>query len=117
MREHFSAALGDCYEAAGNYIVAHALFPGKEKGLVLVHGEVTGQGPLEGVKYGHAWVEKGGLVIDTSNGRSLRMPKAAYYALGRIGDNLHRYTPEQMRREILRHEHWGPWDLVTSSGL
>jgi hypothetical protein len=106
---------GDCYEAAGEYMVEHGLMRG-ESGLVLVHGEVTGQGPIEGVKYGHAWVEQGGMVIDQSMGRDIRMPRREYYTLGRIGKNLHRYTLEQMRRKVLETEHWGPWDLRTESG-
>lgn len=108
---------GDCYEANGRYFMDHAVFPGGEPHLRLVHGEVTGQGRLDGVKYGHAWIEDGGTVIDVSNGRNLRMPKAAYYALGRIDDNIHVYTPEQFRKKVMQYKHWGPWDLVTSSGL
>ncbi len=83
----------------------------------LVHGEVTGQGPIEGVKYGHAWVEDGGTVIDVSNGRDIRMSKAAYYALGGIGDNVHKYNLAQFRRKVSKFGHWGPWDLKTESGL
>ena len=95
---------------------------------ILVHGEVTGQGPLEGVKYGHCWIEDGDIVIDVSNGRNIRMPKEVYYLLGRIGSpetarfgieagNLHKYTWEEAREKILQHEHWGPWDLETETGL
>ena len=110
------SADGDCYEAAGNYMMGHSVFPSRNNNLRLVHGEVTGQGSLEGVKYGHAWVEDGNTVIDTSNGRNIRMPKAAYYALGQIGDNVHVYTPQEFRRKVMKHEHWGPWDLKTESG-
>ena len=106
---------GDCYEAAGEYMMRF-LFGGGED-ILLVHGEVTGQGPLEGLKYGHAWVEKGDTVIDLSNGRNLRMPKALYYQLGRIGSNVHKYTMAEFRRKVSRHKHWGPWDLKTESGL
>jgi hypothetical protein len=107
---------GDCYEAAGQYMMEHSIFPGDEKGLILVHGEVTGQGHIEGVKYGHAWVEDGGTVIDVSMGQNVRMPKAAYYRLGRIGGNVYKYTGQQFRKKVLQHEHWGPWDLETESG-
>lgn len=111
------APTGDCYEAAGKYMMVHSCFPGNEKGLILVHGEVTGQGELDGMKYGHAWVEKGNNVIDVSRGRSIKMPKKAYYALGRIGKNIHKYTTSQFRRRTVAEGHWGPWDLVTESGL
>ena len=110
------SAQGDCYEAAGKYMMEAAL-QGDEKKLILVHGEVTGQGPLEGIKYGHAWVEKGGMVIDKSNGRDLRIAKEMYYAIGRIGTNVHKYTMKQFRRKTVQTGIWGPWDLETESGL
>ena len=110
---------GDCYEANGRYFMDHAVYRGSETGLRLVHGEVTGQGPLSGVSYGHAWVEDGDDVIDVSNSRNVRMPKAVYYALGQIdrNANTHVYTPEQFRLKVTEYEHWGPWDLQTSTGL
>jgi hypothetical protein len=113
-----AAGSGDCYEANGRYFMDKSLYGG-DGNLRLVHGEVTGQGPLEGVNYGHAWVEDGNTVIDMSNGRAVRMPKAAYYALGNIeaNDNMHKYTASEFRRNVLKHEHWGPWDLRTSTGL
>ena len=116
-----AAGMGDCYEANGKFFM-NSVTPflgGSSKSMRLVHGEVTGQGSLDGVNYGHAWVEDGNTVIDKSNGKNLRMPKAAYYALGNIdqNDNLHKYTPEEFRRKVLKHEHWGPWDLRTSTGL
>ena len=88
-------------------------------GLILVHGEVAGQGPLEGLTYGHAWVLDGDTVIDRSNGRNLRVPKVVYYALGGIEHigNLHKYTWEQARTLIVKNKHWGPWELKTRSGL
>ena len=147
------AALGDCYEAGGKFMMDNCMI-GKCN-YILVHGEVTGQGPLEGVKYGHCWIEDGDMVIDKSNGRDLRLPKQVYYALGGIDDgqsdgntyyedeggrwedgewvedemfdpdnmgptkgpNLHKYTWEQARKKIMEYEHWGPWDLVTETGL
>ena len=114
-----AAGLGDCYEANGKYFMDKALFPGTDKSLRLVHGEVTGQGPLSGVNYGHAWVEDGNTVIDVSNGKNVRMPKDLYYALGGIdrNDNLHKYTAREFQRKISDYEHWGPWDLRTSTGL
>ena len=111
--------MGDCYEANGRYFVDKAVFPGRDKNMRLVHGEVSGQGPLEGVNYGHAWVEDGNTVIDVSNGGNLRIPKDVYYALGNIKNNgnMHVYKPEEVRQKMVQHKHWGPWDLRTSTGL
>jgi hypothetical protein len=108
---------GDCYQAAGRYMMDLCVF-NPDCDLILVHGEVTGQGPIEGVCHGHAWLEIGDEVLDVSRGREIRLPKALYYALGRIDDrdNIHRYTWQEARRKINEYEHWGPWDLETSTG-
>ena len=107
---------GDCYEANGRQFMSMA--PGNPQ-LKLVHGEVTGQGPLQGVNYGHAWVEDGSTVLDFSNGRTLRLPKVVFYALGNIerNDNFHVYGWKNFQSRILQNENWGPWDLKTSTGL
>lgn len=143
-------ALGDCYEAAAKYMMDHgtqwafASSADQNPDLVLVHAEVKGQGQIEGLFFGHAWVEDGDTVIDVSNGRNIRMPKPLYYALGglyhkpmprggvkqsgRKGEpvfdlpyrrepNWHRYTEEEMAINMVRHKHYGPWDLKTSSGV
>lgn len=111
-------ARGDCYEAAGKFMMESCLI-GPACNLTLVHGEVAGQGPLEGITYGHGWVLDGDTVIDRSNGRNLRIPKALYYVVGGIDHigNLHTYTWEEARERILQYKHWGPWDLKTRSGL
>ena len=125
---------GDCYEAAGKFILNLSLLhmddegevagsEAKAEGLVLVHAEVRGQGPMEGVNFGHAFVveQVAGIevVIDKSNGRDIRLPKPFYYMIGGIEDigNYHEYTPTEMFRNMLKYRHWGPWDLKTSSGL
>ncbi|MEO2157784.1 MAG: hypothetical protein ABGX31_00440, partial [bacterium] len=74
---------------------------------------------IEGISFGHAWVEKGGNVIDKSNGRDMQLPAVVYYAVGQIDylDNVVKYPWSEARKKILDYEHWGPWDLETSSGL
>ena len=115
-------AEGDCFEAAVEFAISHGglLRVGPEPtmpDLLIVHGEVTGQGKLLGRKYGHAWIEARGVVIDTSNKRQIMLPIADYYALGRIGTNVHKYTVEQARRRMVETGVYGPWDLQTSTGL
>lgn len=106
---------GDCYESAGNYMVDRCTLDRSCK-LILVHAEVTGQGPIDGLKYGHAFVLDGDTVIDNANGRNLKMPKQEYYQIGGIGSNVHEYSFEDFRKNILSYKHWGPWDLETESG-
>ena len=101
---------GDCYEVAGKYVMDNCFMGDGD--VLLVHGEVTGQGKIAGIKYGHAWVEKNGMVIDNSNGRNINVPVEFYYALGHI-ERTYKYNCEEMRKKILETKHWGPWDLVT----
>ena len=116
---------GNCYESAASYIMDNVLMKrfgqpeephGSTSDTVLVHAEVTGQGHIEGLKYGHAWVEVGGIVIDNSNGNNIKLPIDVYYRLGQVGSNIYKYTPEETRRWILDSETYGPWELETESG-
>lgn len=107
---------GDCYEAAGNLIMSP-----KYKDFILVHGQVTGQGAIDGVKFGHAWLEDSdGMVYDYSNGREIILPKQIYYLIGKIEDKkplLYKYTAEEARNKMAKSMHYGPWDLKTETGL
>jgi len=103
---------GDCYMVAAKYL-ENEYFKGN-KNLVLVHGEVEGQGAIAGIRYGHAWVEDGDMVIDKSGNRDIHLPKIIYYSLGNINPNkAFKYNYEQMRKKTLEYGHWGPWDLKT----
>lgn len=106
-------AVGNCYEANGALFVKRALFPGSED-LRLCHGTVVGTGgAVEGVAYGHAWVETpdGELVFDVSNGRDVTMSRADYYRAGTVHERtVRRYEPEEARRLLLAFGHWGPWE-------
>jgi len=114
-------ATGDCYEAAFKFIMDECLLtPENEKRYILVHAEVMGQGDIAGTTFGHAFVVKDhALVIDRSNGRNLEMPAFFYYAIGQIQDigNEHQYTWKEAREKAVESGTYGPWDLVTESGL
>lgn len=108
--------LGDCFEAAVKYMIDE----GPGAGLTLVHAEVMGQGPIDGIQYAHAFcVDSNDIVIDKSNGGDVRLPKAIYYAVGGIYaiDNYTEYDFDEMLARCLEYEHYGPWDLETSTGL
>jgi len=105
---------GDCYEAAAKFVLSQA----KRQGIRLVHGEVTGTGGAAlGLRYGHAWVELGGAVIDPSNGRCLVATRRDYYAAGKVGA-IRAYTPEEAIAFMLDTKHYGPWegDPIDSRG-
>ena len=123
---------GDCFEAAGKLMMDLSMSGEDMCDVRLVHGEVAGQGPVEGIKFGHAWIEKTEklpevygkleMVLDHSNGEEKEMPKAIYYWLGKISDdfgnaNTHSYTYDEFSGKVAESGNWGPWDLETETGL
>ena len=118
-RARIASRQGDCYLAAGRYVVDRFLSGDAAGSLRLVHAEVAGQGRMGGKTFGHAWVEDGETAIDLSNGRNIRLPVPVYRILGHVDEigNVHEYTPKQVLDLSARTGHWGPWDLRTSSGL
>jgi hypothetical protein len=117
---------GDCYEIAGKIAMSNPLelqrmkmpeFKGKP---YVVHAQVIGQGDIEGLKYGHAWVEDDLFVYDFSNGRRIIFPKELYYILGGVETKKPRYFKysfDEARKLMVKTGHYGSWDLITESGL
>ena len=102
------SAMGDCYQAAGNLAIS---FVGDPKAK-LVHGMVNGQGSLEGIRFGHSWVEYGNKVLDHSNGKKREMPKSVYYKLGKIKPEQNKYyAPKEAIKWMMKSKHWGPWQM------
>ena len=99
------AVSGECYMASARWIMDE----GKaiEDEAMLVHGTVAGQGPLEGLRIAHAWVEFGDLVYDAATDMLVR--KERYYEIGKVKDTIE-YDPTEMRVNLLKTENWGPWD-------
>jgi hypothetical protein len=113
--------LGNCYQSAVDFMIVKHL-RGEAGKYRLVHAEICGQGPLEGVRYGHAWIldVERDVVIDKSNGNDLEWPRAVYESIARVaaaGNNKHEYEWAAVREKIVESGHYGPWDLVSSSGL
>ncbi len=97
---------GDCYQAAGNLIIEY-----RDKGK-LVHGMVNGQGKLDGIRFGHAWVEVGNKCLDYANGKKLSINKKAYYALGKVNPKECKYyTYMEAAKFMLKKGHYGPWEM------
>ena len=110
---------GDCYMNAANSILTST---GDAR---LVHGTVSGQGILQGIRFTHAWVEYGGippLVYDPSvirnqsscgtiQDKGLHICRDKYYDLGEIREEeVRRYTRQEAVEALLKYEHWGPWE-------
>jgi len=110
---------GDCYYVAGQFAMG-GLSPYKIdfKGEpYIVHAEVKGQGKIEGLRYGHAWVEDDFFVYDYSNGREIVFPKELYYQIGDVNTKdktkYQRYTFAEARKRMVETRQYGPWDIVT----
>ena len=110
---------GNCYQAAadfaiGKFFAPHIDFIGEP---YIVHAEVKGQGKLEGIRYGHAWVEDDENVYDHSNGREIKLPKQIYYLLGDIKTDdpkkYRKYTFSEARKKMLDTGIYGSWDIET----
>lgn len=91
---------GDCYVQAYRYMQSHP-------NVTLVHGIVTGQGPIEGLQYNHAWIEDGDMVIDKTI--NLTIPRVVYYAIGNI-NIVKKYSYKEMLENSLKYKTYGPWD-------
>ena len=119
---------GDCYVVAGTIAINKKLPLSKVKNKIVnfvgtpyvVHAQVMGQGEIENLKYGHAWVEDDIFVYDFSNGRELILPKELYYTLGNIvkeKPKYFKYTFNEAVNKMLETGHYGSWELKTESGL
>ena len=127
---------GDCYEIAGRIALNGNLknYPTrdddgrivylKENEYIgtpyLIQAQVEGQGQLEGVNFGHSWIEDDIYVYDFSNGRNLMIIKQFYYYVGQIQQkkpHYYKYTFKKARMWMLKDETFGPWQLETESGL
>jgi hypothetical protein len=123
-------ATGNCYENAARYI----LDEDRESDLTLVHCIVTGTGgDVEGVEYGHAflilettreisyqesptkeikeWDMPTQVAIDVTRDidEPMVLPLGLYCGIGKVRNEIH-YTREDVRKMVLEHEHFGPWD-------
>ena len=110
---------GDCFERSGNAILNPArMLRGlcQLDGWQLAHGIVTGTGgAVRGRRYAHAWVENDFLVFNADSGDVV--PRPLFYFAGKVED-VFRYSPEEARRLMLKHEHYGPWeDLLYADDL
>jgi len=103
---------GDCFEVAGR-----AMITPEVPEMRLVHAYVTGQGPIAGKRFSHAWNEIGDVVLDYSNGRQVVMRKPQYYELVQISTEpgeYAAYNDTQAKKRMVQTRHWGPWDLDPS---
>ena len=113
------SANGDCFEIHSRFISNSIIGYNRkdikyEPGWTLVQGVVTGSPDTEvdGIRFGHSWMEKDNMVWDISNGRDIKLPKDLYYKLGNIKEQeCYKYDEAQTRANILKYGHWGSWEF------
>ena len=104
---------GNCYEIHAKYMLDENMSNTvKHDNMKLVHGEVTGQGPIKGIRHGHCWIEIDGVTVyDKANGRTVCITKELYYGIGNIKEEeVKRYTYTEVCEKLLKTKHFGPWD-------
>jgi hypothetical protein len=88
---------------------------------VLVHGFPVGKaGVVQGKKFGHAWLEGNGYVVDcgTHEKKHSLVSRERYYRLGCIDPSeCHRYTIEQAAQHVLDTGTDGLWSEPPSDAL
>lgn len=100
---------GNCYESNGKKML-EMNYKRNNKGWFVCHGEVTGQKgtQVEGVRFGHCWLEKDGFCFDYSNGKKIVTGKEIYYRLGKV-KNVVKYNGQEFVKKLLETENWGSW--------
>jgi hypothetical protein len=103
--------MGNCYQAALTLAMdSRAL---GLQNVSVIQGTLIGEGNLEGVRFGHSWVEADipgrstRIVLDFSSGNSLVMDRDAYRFLYGA-QNVHEYSVSEART-LATNGNVGPW--------
>lgn len=94
-KEEQEKAIGTCYVRAFHYL---AKLPKEQRDKAkLVHGKIVGRIGSDNVRFGHAWVELGGDVIELLyHKKKPRITlKQKYYRIYRVS-NTKKYTAREM---------------------
>jgi hypothetical protein len=102
------AARGECFHNA-------FFFADQNPAWDIVHGIPLGRGPIDGVRYAHAWNEitHNGVRWAYDAATDLLMPAQLFYLLGAINLSI-AYTYREARELVRQTQHTGPWDFTIS---
>ena len=106
---------GDCYLVAGQIAMEINRKKIDYKGTpYLVHAEVK-HSTLDGVRFGHAFIEDDENVYDFSNNREIVLPKQLYYYFGDINPKdkkkYRKYTFKEATKKMVSTGNYGCWDI------
>ncbi len=102
---------GNCFKDAGSMMFDFM----NNTRVKLVHGEVTGQWPIAGVKFGHAWLEDDDNVFNVVGEEFHTYPKQLFYKVGMVEDEegkLYKYSYDEFLKKLILEGNWGPWELT-----
>lgn len=105
--ESFADRLGRCFELAANYVMHADERLGQD--VALVHGQIRSE-RADVDRIEHAWV-----VVDPGGSERVFDPVLAEtwpadaYARFAAAVEHRRFTPDEMRVEMVRRCHYGPW--------
>ena len=116
-----SVALGNCFQNGFKY-----LFSSKgNEDMLLVHGTVSGQKHIEGIRYEHCWVEyceqhivdsqivNLWMVVDPSQDmeKPVVCPRELYYKIARVIElNVKKYSRVDALLFAAKQMHYGNWE-------
>jgi hypothetical protein len=108
-------AKGDCYSVAGQIAMEINSKKIDYKGTpYLVHAEVK-HSAIDGLRFGHAFIEDDVNVYDFSNNREIIIPKELYYYFGDINPKdkkkYRKYTFREATKKMNDTGNYGCWDL------
>ena len=97
----WEARQGSCYEFAAKTIMDNPSW-------TLIHGTLIPPiGPLEGLNYKHAWVQKNNIVYDPSHDGFYK--KKEYNKKYKVKD-VTKYNQTEMNINLVKIGHWGNWE-------
>ncbi|QDP46559.1 MAG: hypothetical protein Unbinned4098contig1000_19 [Prokaryotic dsDNA virus sp.] len=107
-----------CYQHACTFVLREVFDGGiemqKECGDLDLSKALLVHGRPKGVQYGsgHAWVEVGDKVIETTRIPCRILDKKEFYRLSMVEEkDIRRYTKREAMNMLGRHRHWGDWHL------
>lgn len=95
---------GCCFDLVSEWVLKNRH---EDIDVKVVHGLILGQGPIEGIEHGHAWLEINNRVVDLEN--EVSMSKYEYEHLARLQYKVS-YSIKEAIEQMLESGHKGPWD-------
>ncbi len=101
--EPLESRRGHCFQCAAETV----LYKPEYREWKVTHGLCVGKGPIEGIVFAHAWVERGYICYDPV--RDMTLQKSMFYSVGQV-TQTQTYDRDTVKRLVTRTNLWGPWN-------